>query len=805
MMMLLTSAAAIVLTSAGFVAYEWVASRRQVQQQIGTLARIVAANSTAALAFRDRKDAGEVLGALRTEPSITFAALYDSEGLVFASYPSDAQAPRHAAKVRAPSYRFRDGSLEAFQPVREQRDQPLGSLYVRASLDAVYQRFWLYGAIAAAVMGASLLFAYLLSRFLQRQISRPILSLAETARAVSERGDFSVRAPLIGEGEFRLLTTAFNHMLGTIQEQNAERRQAQVKLQTQLARLDLLQRTTRAIGERQDLDSIFRVILRSLEDNLPIDFGCICLYDSQQQTLTTAAIGSRSALRAQQLDISMGSLLPVDQNGLARCVRGVLVYEPDVSEAQFPFPQRLAAAGLLSFVAAPLLVENKVFGVLLAARTERGAFSSTDCEFLRQLSEHVALAAHQVQLYTELQQAYEDLRSSQQTAVQQERLGALGQMASGVAHDINNAISPVTLYTESLLEREPNLSERAKEYLRIIQRSIDDVGQTVARMREFYRQRETQAELFAIDLNPLITQVLALTHARWSDVPQERGIVIQVRTELAAELPKVMGSESDIRDALTNLVFNAVDAMPEGGNLVLRTRAVPPPQDAEPGSVGTVELEVGDTGTGMDEETRRRCFEPFFTTKGERGTGMGLAMVYGMAKRQSAQVEIDSAPGQGTTVRLRFPAASPAAAAVARPQQAQNAPIARSLHLLVIDDDPLVGQSLSHVLQGEGHRVRIVDGGQAGIDAFRAAQREGQPFDLVMTDLGMPYVDGRAVAAAVKASSPTTPVLLLTGWGQRLTTEQSIPPHVDMLLSKPPKLLELRRALAELTGGGPSQ
>ena len=800
MMMLLTSAAAIVLTSCGFVAYELVASRRQMLQQVGTLARIVAANSTAALAFRDPEDAGEVLEALRTEPTIATAVLYDADGRAFATYPEGGAAPSYPAAARAPSYRFHAGSLEGFEPVSEQRDQRLGTLYIRADTRALYERFWLYGAIAAAVMAASLLLAYVLSRILQRQISRPILSLADTARAISERGDFSVRASIIGEGEFLLLTTAFNQMLDTIQDQNAERRQAQAKLQTQLARLDLLQRTTRAIGERQDLDSIFQVILRSLEDNLPIDFGCICLYDQEAQTLTAVAIGSRSASYAQRLDIAPLSLLPVDQNGLARCVRGVLVYEPDVGDVQFPFPQRLASAGLYSLVAAPLLVENKVFGVLIATRCERNAFSSTDCEFLRQLSEHVALAAHQVQLYTELQQAYEHLRESQQSAVQQERLRALGQMASGVAHDINNAISPVTLYTESLLEREPNLSERAREYLRIIQRSIDDVGQTVARMREFYRQREPQAQLAALDLNPLVTQVLALTHARWSDVPQERGIVIQAHTELSGELPKVLGSESDIRDALTNLVFNAVDAMPEGGTLTLRTRAIATGEDATFTVPKMVELEVSDTGTGMDEDTRRRCFEPFFTTKGERGTGMGLAMVYGMVKRQSAQIEIDSAPGRGTTVRLRFVAATASDAAQTHvPGETLSVP---ELRLLVIDDDPLVGQSLSHVLRSEGHDVTIVDGGQAGIDTFRSAQQGGQPYDLVMTDLGMPYVDGRAVAAAVKSLSPATPVLLLTGWGQRLATEQSVPAHVDKLLSKPPKLAELRAALIELVSNG---
>ncbi len=254
-------------------------------------------------------------------------------------------------------------------------------------------------------------------------------------------------------------------------------------------------------------------------------------------------------------------------------MQGHLVYEPNVSLVDSPFAERLSRAGLSSLVAAPLLSENRVFGVLIAARQQADGFTSGECEFLRQLSEHVALAAHQAQIHAALQQAYDDLRQTQQTVMQQERLRALGQMASGIAHDINNAISPVALYTESLLENEPNLSVRTRACLETTQRAIEDVAHTVARMREFYRQREPQLTLAPVDLGSLVQQVVDLTRARWSDMPQQRGIVIQLRTEVAPGLPAVAGIESEIREALTNLIFNAVDAMPEGGTLTLRTRA----------------------------------------------------------------------------------------------------------------------------------------------------------------------------------------------------------------------------------------
>jgi signal transduction histidine kinase/ActR/RegA family two-component response regulator len=573
-----------------------------------------------------------------------------------------------------------------------------------------------------------------------------------------------------------------------------QRKKTEKRLQTQLERLNLLDQITRAIAERLDLRSIFQVVVRTLEESLPVDFACICLYDSAGEFLTVTCVGVHSEALAMDLAMTQQSRVEIDQNGLSKCVRGHLVYEPDLSVVDFPFPRRLLRGGLNSVVAAPLLFESKVFGVLIASRRQANGFASSDCEFLRQLSEHVALAAHQAQVYTALEQAYQDLRQTQQTVMQQERLRALGQMASGIAHDINNAVSPVALYTESLLETEPNLSPRTREYLETTQRAIEDVAQTVARMREFYRQQEPQLELVSVDLSRLAQQVLDLTRVRWNDMPQQRGKMIQLKTELSPQLPPVAGSESEIREALINLVFNAVDAMPDGGTLTVRTRASKNSRHAS-GSP-EVHLEVADTGVGMDDATRRRCLEPFFTTKGERGTGLGLAMVYGIAQRHNAEIEIESATGKGTTVRLDFPVTLTQDAEGEQPEVAASSPL--RLRLLVVDDDPLLTKSLRDTLEADGHAVVTASGGQEGIDTFAASEKSNERFAAVITDLGMPYVDGRKVANAIKAVSPAKPVIMLTGWGQRLVAEGDIPPNVDRVLNKPPKLRELRSALAEL-------
>jgi signal transduction histidine kinase len=615
-MILGTSGVVLLVTCAGFLSYEFLTFRQTAIRQLSTLGEIVAANSTAALAFDNEDDATEILAAVKAERHIVAACLYDRMGRLFSRYPATAPTGGFQPAPGRDGYRFVGGYLEGFVPVVQVRgSQRLGTLYLRSDMGAMYERLRLYGGIALIVVGISSLAAYILSRQLQQQISRPILALVETATAVSEQGNYSVRARKLGEDELGVLTDAFNHMLERIQAQNLA-----------------------------------------------------------------------------------------------------------------------------------------------------------------------------------LQQAYDDLRQTQQTIMQQERLRAVGQMASGIAHDINNAISPAFILVESLLEREPALSNRTREYLGMVQRAIEDVAQTVSRLREFYRQREPQLTLAPVSLNQVAEQVADLTRARWGDMSLQRGVVISLKRELAPVLPVIMGVDSEIREALINLIFNAIDAMPDGGVITLRTRLEPASADpAESAPAGRVVIEVSDTGVGMDAETARRCLEPFFTTKGERGTGLGLAMVYGTVQRHGASIEIESAVGSGTTLRLRFPL--PAAVAQPLAEAVELPPRAAPLQLLLVDDDPALLASLRQTLADDGHEVFAAAGGQAGLAAFHAARADGRPFDAVLTDLGMPEVDGFRLAAAVKAASPATPVFLLTGWGQGVAPEGDAPARVDRVLNKPPRLRELREVL----------
>jgi signal transduction histidine kinase/ActR/RegA family two-component response regulator len=776
--MLATSGAALLLVAAAFIAYEALDYRRGEIRQVRALSGVTASNIAGALAFGDPLDASETLDALRAEERVTAAALYDAAGTLFATYPLDIERSDLPAAPGDPGHDFGVRRLEYFTPVQLEGAR-LGTLYLRTDTGKLYSTLLLFAVITGVLLSGALAVAAIVARRLQEQISGPLVALSHTARAVAEKHDYAVRAGKTEQPELQVLTDAFNQMLERIEE-------TQTRLESQLGRLDLLQRTTRAVGERQDLPSILQVVVGRLESELPVDLACVVRHLADESALVVESVGTRAAALAPGAGVQLRDRIPLEGEGLARASRGEVVYEPELGEVRLSFARRFMRGGLAALVAAPLTIDDKVWGLLIAARSEPHSFSSGDVEFLKQLSDHASLAVRQVSLTDELRRAYEDLRESQLTIAQQERLRALGQMASGIAHDINNAISPVMLYVSSLLEREPQLSARGRGQLETIQRAIEDVTHTVQRMREFYRRRESPADFAPVELNALCREVVELTRPRWATEAQEGGAAIELREEFAPQPVWVKGVGVEIRDALVNLVFNAVDAMPAGGVLTVRTYC--PKPDCEFACI-----EVVDTGLGMDEATRARCLEPFFTTKGERGTGMGLAMVYGMVRRHAGQIEIDSETGRGSRLRLLLPASdteAEAARALPPPTTAQR------LRLLVVDDDPLLIQSLRDSLELEGHEVTVADGGQSGIDAFVAARAKGEPPDAVITDLGMPHVDGRAVAAAIKALESRTAVILLTGWGARLATENDMPAGVDRVLSKPPRLPELRRVLA---------
>jgi signal transduction histidine kinase len=386
----------------------------------------------------------------------------------------------------------------------------------------------------------------------------------------------------------------------------------------------------------------------------------------------------------------------------------------------------------------------------------------------------------------ELEKTLNELKATQQQVIQQERLSALGQMAAGIAHDFNNTLMPILGFADVLLQNEAMLDDKAetRRCLEMLRASAKDASSVVSRLREFYRPASSDEEFPIVDLAKVVQQVVVLTEPKWRGLTQVRGITVTVETEFKA-YPVVAGDEAALREVLTNLLFNAVDAMPEGGSISLQTaieneRAV---------------LRVRDTGTGMTETVRQRCLEPFFSTKGDRGTGLGLSMVYGIVERHRGQLEIESTVGKGTTFIIRLPLAQEMPRAQSNRDSA--AKLNSALNVLVVDDEARSREVLMAYLRTDNHSVATASSGREALEKFRL-----RPFDLVVMDRAMPEMNGEQTARFMKQVNQNIPVILLTGFSGQIDAECAKPAAVDVVLNKPITLDALRHTISKLVHAG---
>jgi signal transduction histidine kinase len=387
------------------------------------------------------------------------------------------------------------------------------------------------------------------------------------------------------------------------------------------------------------------------------------------------------------------------------------------------------------------------------------------------------------QAKSQLEEAIHQIKLTQDSVIAEERLHALGQMSAGIAHDFNNYLSPIIGLSELILTR-PHLIEEPEKvfkYLRAIHQAGLDAALVVRRLRDYYRGADANEKVEVIDLKLVVEQTIELTQSRWGDQSLSIGTKYRIATKLVEA--GVAGRASELRQMLVNLIFNALDAMPDGGDLSLTIEP-----DAK--RHGFVNLVVADSGQGMSAEVRKRCLEPFFTTKGAAGTGLGLATSYGIVKRHHGEIQIESEPGRGTRIIVALPT-------MAIPRT-RSVPKDRSLippmDILVIDDEEMVRNVIAEYLRADGHRVEVADGPTIGLHKINDGQ-----FDLIITDRAMPDMSGDQLALKAKRIAPHVPILMLTGFGDFMIARGEHPDGVDAVVAKPITLDGLRDAIAEVT------
>jgi PAS domain S-box-containing protein len=369
-----------------------------------------------------------------------------------------------------------------------------------------------------------------------------------------------------------------------------------------------------------------------------------------------------------------------------------------------------------------------------------------------------------------------------------ERLRALGEMASGIAHDLNQSLALITGYSDMARQElslaEPDLA-RVREMVEITARAAIEGGEALRGLLSFVRTQELLSAVERVEVGQILHDVARLTAPRWRDAPQAEGRPIELIVDAEPDCA-IDGSPGALREAITNLIFNAVDALPRGGAIHLAARAVD----------DRVVVEVHDTGTGMPPEVQARVFDPFFTTKGERGTGLGLPQVLTIVERHSGSIELASEPGRGTSFRLKFPRATDRRQRKGPPvENLEPAPV-RGIRILVVEDEQQLARMAGLVLTQRGHHVVVAGSAEEAL----AYLQEGA-FELVISDLGLgPGKNGWDLAQVVRARWPGTHFVLVTGWGAAIDTAEARARGVDRVIAKPYRISDLRQVADHVAG-----
>ncbi|MHB0912622.1 MAG: hybrid sensor histidine kinase/response regulator [Armatimonadota bacterium] len=383
-------------------------------------------------------------------------------------------------------------------------------------------------------------------------------------------------------------------------------------------------------------------------------------------------------------------------------------------------------------------------------------------------------------LYKQVCAAYEELRATQEQLVQSEKLRAVVEIASGVAHDFNNTLGIILGNIHLLLRTAYDPKTRAR--LESVEQAAFDATETVRRIREFTKVQPEEPRI-TIDLSALARGLIEVMSPSWESIMQAQ----DRRLELALDLADgafAVGTAAEVREVLANILLNAVQAMPQGGKIRVSTGR----------SDSSAWVKVTDTGVGMSEEVRSRIFDPFFTTKGVEGTGLGMSVAYGIVKRHEGRISVESAPGLGTAITVHLPVSIPEIPPEAADTIDSPAPV--SARILVVDDEARFADVFTEMLSEHGHMVCVARSGQEAIKEFMAA-----PFDLVFTDLGMPGMSGWQVAQTIKTAQPNTPVVLLTGWGNSVDESRLAESKIDLVVSKPVRMGEISEIVSRALSG----
>jgi signal transduction histidine kinase/DNA-binding response OmpR family regulator len=545
-------------------------------------------------------------------------------------------------------------------------------------------------------------------------------------------------------------------------------------LTKKIEELSTLNEVGKVLNSTLELQTILNLVMERVKEMMKVEAGSMLLFDEATGELVfEVTLGpAATQLKGMRLQPHQGIAGWVFAHGESALV-------PDVASDSRFYRKVDESTGFVtkSMICVPLKLKERTIGIIQVVNKVSGRpFDENDMNLLAAIAMQVSIAIENGRLFEDLQMAYQDIKGKQEQLVrsEHERLKALGEMAAGVAHDFNNTLQAILARVQLLQDQTDD--EAVVRWLKVVEQAALDGAETVRRIQEFARVRTDKA-FTNLNLGEIVKDAVMVTQARWKDEAEARGVRIELETELTPT-PLVQGNASELREVLTNMILNAVDALPQGGRIRLSTWC----------EKDQVVISVEDNGTGMPEEVKKRVFDPFFTTKGVKGTGLGMSVAFGIISRHKGHIDISSKEGKGTTFTIRLPIGEDARVKVA----AETVGKTRKASILVVDDVKALRDAFSRMLIRAGHEVRVAASGGEAIDIF-----DKEKFDIVFTDLGMPEMSGWEVAKYVKERNPKVPVILITGWGAQLDDEKAKESGVSRILSKPFTIDDILRAASE--------
>lgn len=527
----------------------------------------------------------------------------------------------------------------------------------------------------------------------------------------------------------------------------------------------LLGRLAVAASSTLERDELLQLLFVELNRVIPCQSVGYSWRDPGGDLLLTAVISTGVDLRVEHGRVPVA---PGDPEDLPHAYSS-----PDNPRSVQPLLKWLAGRGFASTLSVPVVLAQQTLGRLVVSRTRPHAFLPQELRPLVQTAHLIGPALNSFRLYERLEAAHKDLAMAKDELARSERLMVQGELASGVAHDLNNILCLIAARADLL--KLQGLPPQATASVDAIRQAVDDGIAVVQRMTRF-AGRQRRQELVVLELNGLIQDALEMTRPRWQLSARAKEAPIQVRFK-AGEPSAIMGVPSELREVMVNLVMNAVDAMPSGGEINVETS-----QDGH-----WAVLAVSDTGCGMSEEVKQHIFEPFFTTKGEGGSGLGLWVCHGIIARHGGDIQVESQLGRGSCFRVRLPLAR--SSTLGRVTRSPD----RKQSILVVDDEVGLGETVRLSLEMVGYDVVFSADPRRALEIFR-----GDPADLVITDLRMPGMSGWELAAEIKRFSPATPIIAMTGWPVDLIRDGQRCSDMEAIIQKPYRVNDLRTKVAKI-------